>query len=632
MSAPAPPPPGRRRALGALALAALALAVFAPAAGYDFVSYDDWKFVRDNPFLREGLTLESVRRVFAESYFANWIPLTLLSYHVDAALFGIDPRAFHASNVGLHALATALLFLALVRLTGEARPSAWVAAVFAVHPLQVEPVAWISARKDVLSGACFAALLLAYAHYAGRPSPRRYAAVALALAAGLLSKPMLVTAPLLLLLLDAWPLGRLRAPGGGLARGVLLEKLPLLALAAGVAAVTLVVQPVVGAQGHALPVRVANALDSLGAYLGDFLWPRGLAAFYPHPGAELPTGRVLAAGAVVAGITLAVAVGARRRPALAVGWLWFLGMLVPVLGGVEVGLQARADRYLYLPSIGLALMAAWGGREVARRGPRARAAVAGLAIASLLVLCVASRRQLAHWRDGEALYRRAIAVTRANYVAHYGLAGLLAGRGDLDGAAQQLALAIEARPDWTLAYERWAALELHRGRPEQARRVYERLLALRPADAAIHFGLAGLVLRAGEGALAVHHYREAQRLRPGWLEPLHQLAWIRATHPDPALRDASEALRLAEEGSRRSRLRDPLWLDALAAAHAADGDFARAVALAEEALRELRAVGAESLAGEVERRLAGYRAGRPGFATVPAPHPPLRDPGDAPQR
>jgi tetratricopeptide (TPR) repeat protein len=621
-----------QRKLLSLALAAAALTVFWPAAGFDFVSYDDWLFVRDNPFLREGLSRTAVMRAFRETYEVNWIPLTRLSYHLDAALFGSEPRAFHATNVLLHALASVLLFLALARMSAAVWPSAFVAAVFAVHPLQVEPVAWISARKDVLSGACFAASLLAYARYAERPSFRRYAVLWVAACAGLLAKPMLVTLPAVLLLLDAWPLRRLFGPSGRLAPFVLLEKLPLLLPALAVAAVTAMVQPVVGSEGHAISVRVANAIDSLGAYLRVSFWPSGLAVLYPHPGAEIPAWRVASSGAVVLALTIFAALGLRRRPAQALGWLWFLGMLVPVIGLVEVGLQARADRYLYLPLIGLAIMVAWGGMEIARRRRAASRAVAFLAVASLIALAVASRQQLAYWRDSEALYRRAIAVTRANYVAHYGLAGVLAERGELAEARDQLVAAIAANPGWTLAYERIAQLEMHRGNAQGAREVLARLLELRPGDATLHAGLADLALRAGDPATAVRHYEEARRLRPGWLEPTHQLAWLRATHPDPTLRDPPEALSLAEQVAARSRVRDPGWLETLAAAHAANGARERAAALAREAALLLREAGETARSAELTQRAEGYRAGTFEWSEAALPRPPLLDPGDAPLR
>src|SRR5262245_43862270 len=263
-----------RLAVLALALGALAALVFWPALRFDFVSYDDWRLVRDNPALQGGLSLGALTDAFGRPYYLNWIPLTSLSYQLDAALFGVDPHAFHAVNVALHAAATALLFLALAMLTRRTWPSAFAAALFAVHPLHVEPVAWIASRKDVLSGFFFALCLFAYARYVRRPSLGRYLAVAASACAGLLAKPILVTLPGVLLLLDVWPLGRLA--DSQRRRLALLEKLPLLAAAAIVAAITYAVQPVVTAGGHGLGVRVANAIDSLGAYLRTFVWPTGL--------------------------------------------------------------------------------------------------------------------------------------------------------------------------------------------------------------------------------------------------------------------------------------------------------------------------------------------------------------------
>ena len=615
----------------ALAIGALAVLAFWPALRFDFVSYDDWRLVRDNPALREGLSLHAVADAFLRPYYLNWIPLTSLSYQLDAALFGLDPHAFHAVNIGLHAAASALLFLALAALTGSTAPSAFAAAVFAVHPLHVEPVAWVASRKDVLSGFFFAACLWAYAGYAARPSLGRYLAVAAAACAGLLAKPVLVTLPGVLLLLDAWPLGRLADPQRR--RLAVLEKLPLLAAAAGVAVVTYAVQPVVSAGGHSLEVRIANAIDSLGAYLRTSIWPSGLTAFYPHPGTLLPAGSLLLASAVVSLVTVAALVERRRRPYLAVGWLWFLLTLAPVLGLVEVGLQARADRYMYLPLAGLALMLAFGADELARRGGLARRAVVAASLACVVLLAAATRAQLAHWRDSEALYARALAVTRDNYIAHYGLAGVRAEQGRFDEAHAELVAAVRANPTWTLAYERLAEVELARGRPEAALDLYARLLEMRPQDAALQMGAGAAALRAGQDAAALAHYREALRVAGGWREPAHQLAWLLATHPDAALRDPQEALRLCEDLRAGVSVPDASLLDALAAALAASGEPMLAAELAEQAAALAQRAGDGAAASAIATRRDAYRQGRAWIAPRPVvPHAALREQGSAPLR
>jgi hypothetical protein len=617
----------------ALALCALCAAVFWPVLGFDFVSYDDWRLVRDNPQLRDGLSAQAALRALREPYYLNWIPLTTLSYLLDAELFGIAPRGFHATSLLCHALATALLFLALDRLTRETWASAFAAAVFAVHPLHVEPVAWIASRKDVLSGVGFGLSLWCYARYAERPGARRQLALVAAAALGLLAKPVLLALPAVLLLLDLWPL---RRPGLASWRGraaLVAEKLPLLALCAAVAAIAFSVQPVVGAGGHSLEVRLANAIDALGAYLLDTLWPVGLAAFYPHPGAAVPGARVVAAAFALALWTTLCLASFRRRPWLAVGWGVCLALLAPVLGLVEIGLQARADRYMYLPLAGLACIAAWEGLAFARRGAWRRRAARAAGAALLLALSLASRAQLAHWRDSEALYARAVAVTQGNYVAHYGLAGVQAERGRLAEAQAQLRLALAANPDWTLAWDRLALLELHQGRPESALALYRQLLAARPGDAALQLGAAASALGAGLDAEALAYAREAARLAGGWREPAHQLAWLLATLPDPALRDPAESLRLADALLAAAPAREPALLDLLAAAHAASGDFAAARAHADEARRGAEQRGDVAQARAIGARLAAYAAGELPVAERPlALHAPLLEQGDAPLR
>ena len=600
----------------AAALAAVALAVFWPARDFAFLSYDDWKHVRDNPELAGGLHPESLRRAFTPAFYhANWIPLTSISYLIDYEIAGLDAGRYHATNVWLHALASALLLLALRRLTGRPWPSAFAAGVFALHPLQVEAVAWISSRKDVLAGVFFASALFSHARYAERPTRARFVAVFASTLLALTSKQTTVTLPLVLLLLDFWPLGRLG--GRGALPRLLAEKAILSIPVVAVCALVLAVQDVVWRGGHPVEVRLANAVESYWSYLGSALWPRGLAAFYPHPG-----GPSSAAGLLFAGFGLAlaslVALGEwRRRPWLAVGWLWFLGMLVPVIGLVEVGLQARADRYMYLPIAGLALMAGFGADAASRGAPRARAALAVAASAALLLLAALSREQLEHWRDSASVYHRAVAVTEGNYVAHYGLAGVLAGAGDWEGARRELGLALRANPGWLLAHLRLAEVEIAAGAPERALEIYRGLLEQRPGDAGLHESLAGAALRAGEPRLALEHYgRAAEALGPA-SSAARDLVWLLATHPDAELRDPARALDLARRGLEASPGREPRWLDALAAAHAEAGDRAAALRLGEEATVLADAAGERQRADEIRARLARYRQGAAGLEREP---------------
>ncbi|MCZ6785335.1 MAG: glycosyltransferase family 39 protein, partial [Proteobacteria bacterium] len=338
----------RGRVAVCLLLLAAVAAVYEPVRNHAFVGLDDALLISANPHLRHGLTPDGLAWAFSVPDNENWIPLTQISYLIDYELHGLRPGPILLANAALHALAAVVLFLALVRMTGAPGRCAFVAAVFAVHPLHVESVAWAAERKDVLSALCFATTLWCYARYAERPTPGRYGAVAAALALGLLSKPMLVTAPVVLLLLDHWPLRR-RA---------LLEKLPLLALAAGSAAVTLVaLRGTLAPEVLSLGLRLENATVSTATYLAAALWPSGLSIFYPYPVDGLPAARVAVSALVVAVPTALslYALSARRWPWLPVGWFWYLGMLVPVVGILQAGAQARADRYTYLPLIGASI-------------------------------------------------------------------------------------------------------------------------------------------------------------------------------------------------------------------------------------------------------------------------------------
>jgi tetratricopeptide (TPR) repeat protein len=500
----------RRRALLALGLALLTYAVYAPAADFEFVDYDDDLLITTVPQVREGLSVDGVRWAFSTLQAANWFPLTRLSWMVDIELFGLDPGALHRTNALLHALAAALLMLALGKLSDDDWKSAWVAGVFALHPLPVESVAWVAARRDVLSGVFAAASLLAYAGAARRGGMTRHALVFALLAAGLMSKSTLVVWPFVLLLLDAWPLGRLQQDGRLAWPRVVAavrEKLPLFALVAAFALTALVAQ----ARGEALRslehlplwVRTANALGALLAYTADAFWPRRLSVFYPHPGVDVSL--VAAAGglaALVAGAAVARALW-QRAPAVAVGGLWYLLALAPVIGVVQVGQAARADRYTYLPLIGLALAVAWGGAAVV---PRRALALVG--VASLLSLAVATRVQLEHWRDSEQLFGHALRVTERNHVAHINLAAALLRDGRLQEASAHLSAARRIVPASPAAAGLLGDVRVRQARVEEAIHLYRQAVALDPDLGRWRVALArALVLRG--------RFEQAERVLEG---------------------------------------------------------------------------------------------------------------------
>ena len=403
----------RRLLLVAVLLAAATAAAYLPLLGNDFVNYDDDLYILDSPPIGAGLTADGFRWAFTSFQGANWFPLTRLSWLLDAQLFGLDARAFHATSLLLHVAGAVSLLLAFAGLTGALWPSAFVAAVFALHPLHVESVAWAAARKDVLSGLFWALTLLAYARRARRgPSFPRAAALFAALALGLLAKPVLVTLPCVLLLLDVWPLRRL-GPGtgdgtSGRLRRAVVEKLPLFALVAVSSAVTLAAQRAGGAvqalDRYPLLTRLENALNAYPAYVAKAFWPSRLSVFYPHPHGAMPGWRTALSALLLVAVSAWVIRELRRRPYLAVGWFWFVGTLLPVIGLVQVGQAAMADRYTYVSLTGLAVMVAWGARDALGGRRLLRLSAASLALLVLVALAVATWQQARIWRSSATLF------------------------------------------------------------------------------------------------------------------------------------------------------------------------------------------------------------------------------------
>lgn len=470
----------------AIGLLGLVVGVFAPVLGYDFVRYDDDLCVTSQPMIRDGLSAAGVRWAFSSVQCANFYPLTRMSWMLDAELFGLRPWAFHATNLALHALATLAFFAAFLRLSGKAGPSALVAAVFAVHPLHVESVAWVAARKDLLSGLFAALALLAHACVAqGR---LRQGWVALGFSAAVLSKATLVVWPLVLLCFDVWPLRRhLRA---GIVdqqciREMFLEKVPLFAIAAVFGVVALVAQADAGAlrslENVPLSLRMTNALASLGAYLADAVWPRDLAVFYPYPHSG-PDAFAVVSGAVVFSAVTAFAVAMRHRTcAVAVGWSVFLVLLVPVLGFVQVGEAGRADRYMHLALVGIVFAIVFGV-DACVRSRTLRVGMVSLALLWIAGLAVAASAQLTTWKNSESLFRHALRVTERNHVAHINLALVLLESGRVDEASGHLVAALRIVPRSPHANGFLGRVRLAQGRTREAVIALERAVALDSSD------------------------------------------------------------------------------------------------------------------------------------------------------
>jgi tetratricopeptide (TPR) repeat protein len=494
-----------------LALLLTSFAVYAPVRHFDFVNFDDPEFVRDNPHVRGGLTLGGLTWAFTSVESANWFPVTRLSHLLDAQLFGMRAGPHHIASVLFHGLAALLLFAFLHRATGARWPSAFVAFLFAVHPLHVESVAWVAERKDSLCALFWFLALLAYVRYTERPGVGRYLLVLLAFALGLMAKSMIVTLPFVLLLLDVWPLRR--RPG-------IWEKLPFFALSSAGAIVAYVVQRHSGAVEAlaALPVglRAENAVVSYVVYIAKMLWPTRLAVFYPYP-IDIPLWQAALAAVALAGISILVLRSFRAYPFLAVGWLWYLGTLAPVIGLVQIGAQARADRYMYVPMVGLSIMLAWGAAAWLRRVPRGRTAVTVLAAAACLSCAALARTQVQYWSNSESLFRHALAVTGGNYLAHNNLGIALEEiPGRLPEAIAHYQSALQIDPDCAEAHNNlgnaWAQLP---GRLPEAAAQYEAALRIRPAYLAAHLNLGTLLMRMpGRAPEAIAEYQTAVRLDP----------------------------------------------------------------------------------------------------------------------
>ncbi len=497
----------------AAAIAILTLAVYARVAGYPFVAYDDDLYVTQNPHVLAGLSAEGAAWAFTTTSAANWHPLTWLSHMADVSLFGVNPGAHHAVNVVIHAANALLLFFLLSRTTGAPWRSGFVAALFSLHPLHVESVAWVAERKDVLSALFFLLACRAHVRYVERPGRGRYLALAAFFCLGLLSKPTVVTLPFVLLLLDYWPLGRM-APGKGPADRLpvplgrlLLEKVPLFLLAAAVSAVAYATQQAGGTvSGFPWAIRAAHAVNACAGYIGKMFWPGSLAVFYPFSGGNLSGPATAAAVALLASATALALATLRSRPYLAAGWFWYLVTLVPASGIVQVGAHSMADRYTYLPLVGIFVMLAWGVPPLLPDRPGRKAALAASAALVLSSAAVASWFQVGYWRDSEALFSRALNVTADNWVAHYNLALVLQRQGrDAEAAPHYLAMLRivpelpDTAPNLARAHNNLGVALERLGDLEGASTQFRESLRLRPRDPTVEANLGNVLRRKAAG-------------------------------------------------------------------------------------------------------------------------------------
>ena len=646
-------------------LVAITWLVFGQTLRHGFINYDDPVYVYENPVVASGLTLHGMGWAFTHSHGSNWHPLTWISHMVDCQFYGLNPGGHHFTNVFLHTIAVLLLFFLLWQMTGALWRSGFVAAVFAIHPLHVESVAWVAERKDVLSGIFFMLTLMAYVRYARGPSLGRYATILVLFACGLMAKPMLVTIPFVLLLLDYWPLGRFAHSPSIKSKAVrwrlVLEKIPLLALSIASCIATFIAQRGAINSFELLPLalRINNALVSCLTYIWQLIWPVNLTVFYLHPSYQLPFWEIALAAALLITITIAAA-SFRKYPYLITGWLWYLVMLVPVIGVIQVGSQAHADRYTYLPQIGLCFALTWTIADLSVSW-RYQRQILGVA-AALVIAALAFRtwNQTSYWHDSESLWTHALAVNSDNDIAHsyLGNAALRKGRideailhfqkvleiyqvhnasrthdpfanlvrpeaerdlgnallrkGQIDEAIGHLQKAVELNSYNVVAAESNLGYALlQKGRVKESFAHLQRALEIDPDYIAAHFNLANTLLQMGRVDEAVSHLQKVLTTNPNDPEAQKNMAWVLATWPEARIRDGAKAIELAERANQLAKGQDPIITLTLAAAYAEGGRFPDAIRTAEAALQLATDSGNVALAEGIRAHIALYRSGHP---------------------
>lgn len=638
----------------ALALFVLTAALYWPTTGYELLIFDDDRYVTDNQWVKHGLSPDSLRWAFTTLDAEFWHPLTWVSYLLDYSAYGLFPGGYHLTNLLLHAVSTALLFYCLWRMTKSLWPSALVAALFGWHPLHVESVAWIAERKDLLSALFMWLTLLAYVRYVEKTTVARYLLALLLFALGLMSKPMLVTLPCVLLLLDYWPLGRISLSGLKLSgwRRPLLEKLPFFALALAACVLTIIAQHSGGSLKSVgqvpLSLRALNALVAYVTYLLNTFLPAGLCVHYPLP-RTLPIFPAIFSALVLAAISLLVFQRRQKYPWTMVGWLWFLGTLVPVIGLLQVGSHAMADRYTYIPLVGVFIAVAWSLAAWLQSRPAWRGTIIGGVVVLLLGCVVASRAQMNHWRDSVTLFAREVSLHNDVALAQGNLGVALSNAGRSADAIHHFRAGLCLDPDdkglhynlgselvmvgKTAEAERHFREALSKGRPNaappdeqihnnlggvlleqgklaEAAGHFKQAIALNPAYAKPYLNYGVVAQKQGQTGLAYTNYSEALRLDPDWPEVLDKMAALLAGSVEPEWRDLSRAARLSHRANDLTQHQIPAYLETLADICAAQGNYSDAIATAESARSKALARGLTNLTAELDKKLTAYKAGR----------------------
>ncbi len=659
------------------ALTLSTLLVFWRVRNFDFINYDDNLYVSENRNIISGLTLDNVVWAFTTTRATNWHPLTWLSLMLDCQLFGPNPGWIHLVSLLLHIANTLLLFAVLKKMTAALWLSAFVAAAFALHPMHVESVAWIAERKDVLSTFFFMLTLLAYCRYTQQQNKGRYFLVLLTFSIGLMAKPMLVTLPFVLLLLDYWPLNRFApakiiktsgrqfrksAPAHSNRRSfyrIIAEKIPFFALSAVSSVITFLVQRSSGAivdiDAFPLESRIANAFLSYARYMGKMFWPRNLAVFYPFDAAGITFWQVAICVLLLFLISFFVIYFGRTQRYLPVGWFWFVGTLIPVIGLVQVGAQSLADRYTYIPYIGLFIMIAWGIPELLSKWPYRKFILGVSMLIVLTAIGTCAYRQVSYWNNSTTLFSHAVEATQNNHVAHCNLAkdlrnhgktalaiehfkkafkiapnypdtvnGLgcaLYDQGDLNEAIVYFQKAIQVKPDSPYPRNNLGFALQKQGKLDEAVVYFTQAVQIKPDFAEARHNLANALVSQGRFDEACDQFHAALRLKPDWTEPMGNLAFLIATHPEIKGRDINEAIYLADRTCRLTSYRNPTCLGTLAAAYASAGRFPEAINTAQKAITLADDANQPQVKNIIQYHLTFYTQGIPYIESVQKPLP-----------
>jgi tetratricopeptide (TPR) repeat protein len=503
-----------------LALTLITTAVFHQVCTYDFTNYDDSKYIYENSNIQSGITLKAIKWAFTSGYASNWHPLTWLSHMLDWQLFGPKPWGHHLTNLIFHIANTLLLFIVLKQMTHRLWPSAFVAALFALHPLHVESVAWVAERKDVLSTFFWMLTMWAYVRFVSRPKIASYLLVLLFFALGLMSKPMLVTLPFVLLLLDYWPLDRFSSKRGKAGSKyslpyLLIEKAPLFVMTLVSCIVTFVLQRKGGSMmPFTLKLRISNALVSYVEYIGKMMWPSRLAVFYPHPDKNIAILHVVISAVLLLAVTILILRFSKSRRYLVTGWFWYLGTLVPVIGFVQVGLQAMADRYTYIPLIGLFIIIAWGAPDLLAKWRYRESILALSPLLIILVMSICTHFQLRYWKNSITLFQHALDVTKNNYIAHHLIGSALRKQGRLDETIYHYKKTIELNPRDSDVYLDIGAVLTAQGKFDEAISIYNKALQITPDLIELHINLGVALLESGKLEEAVKEFEKVLRVQP----------------------------------------------------------------------------------------------------------------------